>query len=94
MQRHLGRHDHDGVVERCGSPGEPGTAAARDEGTTVSPRDPNGRGNFFTRPREAHGFGATGGDTRVARIQGELERLGTRTIRTDRGSEIGNELVV
>ena len=52
------------------------------------------RGNIVARTREAHGNGATDCDTGVSRIQRELERLGTRTLRTDGGSEIGNELIV
>jgi hypothetical protein len=60
----------------------------------VPSRDPNGRGNFLTRTREAHGFGPSDCDARVSRVQRELERLGTRTIRTDGGSEVGDELVV
>jgi hypothetical protein len=59
----------------------------------VPSRDPNGRGNFLTRTREANGFGPSDCDARVSRVQRELERLGTRTIRTDGGSEIGDELV-
>ena len=57
-------------------------------------RDPNGRGNLLARTREANRNGSTDGDSRVSRVQRELERLGTRTIRTDGGSEIGDELVV
>ena len=91
---HLGRHDHHRVVERGRSPREPGPAPTRDEGPAVPSRDPNGRSNLLARTREANSFGSTDCDARVSRVQRELEGLGTRTIRTDSGSEIGDELVV
>jgi hypothetical protein len=60
----------------------------------VPPCDLHSRGDLVARPRETHGFGPTDGDTGVSRVQRELEGLGTRTIRTDSGSEVGDELVV
>ena len=91
---HLGGHDDHRVVERGRAAREPGTAAARDEGPAVPPRDPDGRGDLVARSRETHGNGSTNGDAGVSRVQRELEGLGTRTILTDGGSEVGDELVV
>jgi len=60
----------------------------------VPSRDSDGCGNLLARKREANRNGSTDCDARVSRVQRELEGLGTRTIRTDSGSEIGDELVV
>jgi len=89
---HLRGHDDDRVVERGRSAREARTAAARDEGPAVPPRDPDGGGHLVGRPREAHRDRSTDGDAGVSRVQRELERLGARATRTDGGSEVGNEV--
>jgi hypothetical protein len=60
----------------------------------VAARDRDGRGHLGSRARKAHRVGTTDRDPGVTRVQRELERLGTRTVRTDGGSEVGEELVV
>jgi hypothetical protein len=49
-------------------------------------------GNVVARRREAHRVGAADRDAGIARVQRELERLGTRTTRTHRGAEIVDEI--
>jgi hypothetical protein len=45
-----------------------------------------------SRAREAHRAGPADGDTRVARVQRELEWFATRTLRSDGGAKVGDEL--
>ena len=91
---HLRRDDDDRFVERRRAPGEAGAAAPGDEGPPVPERDVH-RGRDLGRvTREAHGRGRSDGDTRVARVQRELEGFGGRTIRPGNGAKVGEELLV
>ena len=49
----------------------------------MTARDANRGGNLVPRAGETHRDRATDGDTRVTRVQRELERLGARAARTD-----------
>ena len=88
---HLGRDDHDRIAERRRTTGEAGTAAACHERPLVPPRDAYRGRDLLGRPRPAHGERRTLGNARVSRVQRELERLGARSLRTDRGAQIVEE---
>jgi hypothetical protein len=53
--------------------------------------DPHRARHVRTRGREAHGRRLTSVDARVPLVQRELERLGARPARAERGLEIGDE---
>ena len=88
---HLRRDDHDRIAERCRTAGEAGTAAACHERPLVAARDAHRGRDLLGRPRPAHGERGTLGDARVSRVQRELERLGARSLRPDRGAQIVEE---
>jgi len=57
----------------------------------VPPRDAYCGRDFLGRARPAHCERRTLGDARVTRVQRELERLGARSLRPDRGAQIVEE---
>ena len=91
---HLRRDDHDRIAERCRAAGQAGAAAARDERPSVPSRDAHRGRDLVGGARPAHRDRGTFGDTRVARVQRELERLGARSLRPDRGTQIIEERVM
>ena len=89
---HLRRDDHDRIAQRRRAAGQAGAAPARHERPSVLSRDAHRGRDLVGRARPAHRDCGTLGDTRVARVQRELERLGARSLRPDRGAQIVEKL--
>jgi len=60
----------------------------------VLARDPHSGRDLRRRAREAHRGGPADRDTRVARVQRELEWFATRTLRADGGAKVGEKVLV
>jgi hypothetical protein len=89
---HLCRDDDDRVAEGCRAAREAGAAPARHERSVVPARDAHRGRDLVGRAGPADGQRGTFGDTRVTRVQRELERLGARSLRPDRGAQIVEQL--
>jgi hypothetical protein len=57
----------------------------------VAARDAHGRGDLVRRAGKAHGERAPLADSGISRVEGELERLDARAVRTQRRVQIGKE---
>ena len=88
-----GDDDHR-VVERRRAAGEAGAAPPRDERPAVAAGDAHRGGDLVGRRGQHTATARASVDPGVAPVERELERLGTRTGRTERGAEIGEQRVV
>jgi hypothetical protein len=57
----------------------------------VSARDAHGRGDLVRRAGKANGERAPLADSGISSVEGELERLDARAVRTQRRVQIGEE---
>ena len=85
--------DDQRIADRRGTTREAGATPAGDERPVVTRRDAHGVGDLPVVAREAHRRSVTGGDSRVARVQRELERLRAGPVRSECGAEIGEQRV-
>ena len=88
---HLGRDDHERVVDRGRSAGQPGAAPPGDERTPVTDRALHRVRDVLGRSGEADRDGTPAFGARVAGVERELERLRARLTGAESAFEIGDE---
>ena len=84
----LGGDDDERIAHRGGTAREARTAPPRHERAVVTCGDPHRFGDLPRVARKAHGRGVAGRDPSVAGVERELERLGTRSILAEGGTEV------
>jgi hypothetical protein len=87
----MGGHDHERIADRRRTAGEAGATPPGHERTIVLRRDTDGGGQLCAAVREAHGGGRTAVDAGVPLVERELQGLGARPARAERGLQIRYE---